>query len=585
MLLRPRQEIFVRKSVAALKEHGNTVSIASTGFGKTICLSEVGGRLFDDGAEKGICMVHRDEINEQNRKKFHRVRPNGISSTLFDSKHKDWRGQMVFAMVQSLATSTALAGMPTVDFIEIDEGHHAVADTYLRIIERGLQLNPNMKLFAVTATPKRGDKKGLTRAGFDNVADVVAIPELIKSGHLVKPRTFVIDLGVTEELKNAKRTKHDFDEDAVAEILNKKPLTDAVIERWYQMAGERQTIMFCSNVKHSKDVCAALQARGIAAAHVDGNTPTDDRKAIFDNFRAHKIQVVCNVAVATEGFDAPTCSCVVILRQQSCHGQYIQIVGRGLRTVDPEEYPNFIKTDCIVLDFGVSTIIHGSLEMEVNLREIKGGKAPTKLCPDCYSEIPTTSRECGICGHEFPAPVRAEGEAKLIDEIDEFGMTEFDLLEDSTFKWEDIIGDESMMMAAGFNAWAFIGWYNGFWHAVGGISGDQIRHLTVGDKSQALAAADDWMRLKENTQGAAKTKRWLTLPPTDKQAELLGLPKNDAVDNVLKALSFGSKNTKLPEHGVTRYKASLMLTFKFNKAKIKSLVLESATRLENKIAA
>ncbi|WP_298983361.1 helicase-related protein [uncultured Roseibium sp.] len=584
MLLRPRQEIFVGKSVSALKEHGNTVSIASTGFGKTICLSEVGGRLFDSGAEKGLCMVHRDEINEQNRKKFHRVRPNGITSTFFDAKYKDWRGQMVFGMVQSLATSTSLASMPRLDFIEIDEGHHAVADTYLRIIERGYQLNPDMMLFAVTATPKRGDKKGLTRAGFTNVADVVAIPELIISGHLVPPRTSVIDLGVTGELENAKKGKNDFDDDAVAEILNKKPLTDAVIRTWYEKAGERQAIFFCANVKHSKDVCAALQERGIAAGHVDGTTGTEERKKIFDNFRAGRIQVVCNVGVATEGFDAPTCSCVVLLRQQSCHGQYIQMVGRGLRTVDPEEYPNFIKTDCIVLDFGVSTRIHGSLEMEASIKEIKGGHGQTKLCPSCYSEIPTASRECGICGHEFPAPVRLEGDEKIVDEIDQFNMVEFDLLADSTFKWEDIIGDESMMMAAGFNAWAFIGWYNGFWHSVGGISGSEVKYLTAGDKTHALAAADDWMRLKESTKGAAKTKRWLTLPPTDKQAELLGLPKTDAVDGVLQALSFGNK-PKLPSHGITRYKASLMLTFRFNKAKIKGLVLESAKRLESQVAA
>jgi hypothetical protein len=41
MRLRPRQSLFVERSLAALSDHGNTLSIASTGFGKTIALSAV----------------------------------------------------------------------------------------------------------------------------------------------------------------------------------------------------------------------------------------------------------------------------------------------------------------------------------------------------------------------------------------------------------------------------------------------------------------------------------------------------------------------------------------------------------------
>ena len=41
MILRPRQLEFVNKSVAALKDHGNTLGIAPTGCGKTLMLSGV----------------------------------------------------------------------------------------------------------------------------------------------------------------------------------------------------------------------------------------------------------------------------------------------------------------------------------------------------------------------------------------------------------------------------------------------------------------------------------------------------------------------------------------------------------------
>ena len=60
------------------------------------------------------------------------------------------------------------------------------------------------------------------------------------------------------------------------------------------------------------------------------------------------------------------------------------MVGRGLRTVNPEEYPGVVKTDCIVLDFGTSSLLHGSLEQDVDLDgHVAEGAAPTKTCPAC----------------------------------------------------------------------------------------------------------------------------------------------------------------------------------------------------------
>ncbi|MBT7445638.1 MAG: hypothetical protein HN790_16930, partial [Methylococcales bacterium] len=47
MLLRSRQKTFVERSVAALNDHGNTLAVASTGFGKTIALSAVIGQLLN----------------------------------------------------------------------------------------------------------------------------------------------------------------------------------------------------------------------------------------------------------------------------------------------------------------------------------------------------------------------------------------------------------------------------------------------------------------------------------------------------------------------------------------------------------
>ena len=51
--------------------------------------------------------------------------------------------------------------MPALDLLVIDEAHHAVADSYRRIIDNVRGANPACRIFGVTATPNRGDRKGL----------------------------------------------------------------------------------------------------------------------------------------------------------------------------------------------------------------------------------------------------------------------------------------------------------------------------------------------------------------------------------------------------------------------------------------
>ncbi|WP_371398791.1 DEAD/DEAH box helicase [Marinovum algicola] len=160
MRLRPRQSLFVERSLAALCDHGNTLSIASTGFGKTIALSAVVARSIEGSDAKACILAHRDELTSQNRTKFGRVAPK-ITTSVIDAGTKDWAGQATFAMVPTLTRTSNLTAMPALDLLVIDEAHHAVADSYRRIIDRARNTNPNCQIFGVTATPNRGDRKGL----------------------------------------------------------------------------------------------------------------------------------------------------------------------------------------------------------------------------------------------------------------------------------------------------------------------------------------------------------------------------------------------------------------------------------------
>ena len=550
MLLRPRQKQFVERSLSALDTHGNALGVAPTGAGKTIMLSAVAGRAVGGTEAKACVLAHRDELTVQNRSKFGRVNP-GISTSVVDAREKSWNGQVTFAMVPTLARTGNLDALPTLDLLVIDEAHHAAAESYRRIIDRARQRNPDCHVYGVTATPNRGDRKGL-RPVFSNVADQIRIGELIASGHLVPPRTFVVDVGVQQELGQVRRTVDDFDMEAVDAIMNRAPVTEAVIRHWKEKAGERQTVVFCSTVEHARNVAAAFAAAGAPAGLIHGDMGAIERRETLAAYDAGDLRVIVNVAVLTEGWDNPPTSCVVLLRPSSYKSTMIQMVGRGLRTVDPAEYPGVVKTDCLVLDFGTSTLMHGALEQDVDLdgREATGD-APTKECPDCGALVPIATVECPLCGHLWEREDEAEAEP-----LGAFVMSEIDLLKRSSFRWVDLFGDDGALIANGFSAWGGVFFLNGRWYGIGGLQRERARLLAIGERTVCLAAADDWLNEHESDESAHKTRRWLNQPPTEKQLQYLPAEYRQ-------------------DFGLTRYQASALLSFRFNKAAIRTLVFDA----------
>ena len=549
MLLRPYQEVAINDAADALDKHGNTLVVAPTGAGKTIMLSALVGKR--RGVSKDVLILqHRDELVSQNSTKFQRVNPE-LSASYVNASQKDWGGDAVFAMVQTLSRHNNLEQMPKVDLIVVDEAHHTVADTYQRIINAAKKANEGVQVVGFTATPNRGDKKGL-RDVFTNCSHQIEIATLIREGFLVPPKTFVVDVGVQDELRDVRKTASDFDMADVEKIMNRRAINKRVVEEWLDKAGDRKTIVFCSTIRHAEDVCEEFVRQGVIAHVVTGNTPSDEREEILHDLAHGETQVVVNVAVLTEGFDAPPVSCVVLTRPCSYKSTMVQMIGRGLRTVDQEEFPGVVKTDCIVMDFGTSVLTHGSLDDSVDLDgagEATAGDAPEKVCPECDSIVPLGVRECPFCCHMF--------EGADSDPLDNFEMTEVDLMERSPFRWVDLFGNQACLAATGFNCFALIAEVDGTSMAVTKKTNGRVRLISVGSKRQVMAAADDYMRQHETGDSAKKTKRWLNDPVSDKQRS---------------ALSRQGVNVSPIDFSWTKYRAACMLNYAWNKQFVDNIV-------------
>ena len=365
------------------------------------------------------------------------------------------------------------------------------------------------------------------------------------------PRTFVIDVGVQEQLSKVRRTADDFDMAEVDAIMNRSPVTDAVIRHWREKAGDRQTVVFCSTVDHASNVTAAFNDAGVGAALVTGEMPEKERRLVLARYAAGGCQVVVNVAVLTEGWDHPPTSCVVLLRPSSFKCTMIQMVGRGLRTVDPQEHPGR-RQDRLRrprLRHVVAAARLAGAGRRSRSAAKRDGEAPTKTCPDCGAIVPLGVPECPLCG--IPV-LDGRRRAEAVSSGD-FAMSEIDLLKRSSFQWCDLFGDDAALVANGFNAWGGAFFLNGRWYAVGGGRGNNPRLLGIGERTICLAAADDWLNENETDESAHKTRSWLKQPPTEKQFAYLPAEYRQ-------------------DFGLTRYQASALLTFRFNRTGIRALV-------------
>jgi len=575
MILRPYQDRAVTRAAKALRRRGNTLIVAPTGAGKTIMLSGLTGRV---APKKALILQHRDELVNQNLKKFKLVN-SGFSTSLFTANAKSWQGRATFAMVQTLSRPNNLGTIPKgLDLLIIDECHHVAAASYLRILEAVRSVNPDVKIAGFTATPMRADKKGL-RDAFDNCADQITVRELIDLGFLVPPRAYVIDVGVREDLRNVRMLASDFDPGEVETIMNRRVINQEVVRNWKEKAGDRKTIVFCSTIKHAEDVKAAFVDEGIKAETVDGKTPVQARRRLLKRFQTGGFQVLVNVGVLVEGFDEPTVSAVVLLRPCSFKSTMIQMIGRGLRPVNRREHPGITKKDCIVLDFGTSILTHGDIDAEVQLDGSKGdtetdGETPVKACPEegnvttpymlpdhegrygCGAEVPTGCLNCPFCGFRFEKPGGEDGEADAVQ------LTEIDLMNRSPFRWVDLFGNGRVLVASGFDCFSVVASPDGEnWYSIGKEKGQRLL-VTLGEtgKPQAVAMADDFLRQRETGLNSNKARRWMADPATLKQAAHLQRFGYNVIEG-----PFGAEN-------FTKLTATAHLNFIWNRRQIEKII-------------
>jgi superfamily II DNA or RNA helicase len=331
--------------------------VLATGLGKTVIAAQLPALLKNRLPGKLLFVAHRNELITQAVDKIGQWNPTLKIGVEKAESHASPDCDIIIACNASIGRkgSTRMDDFwKDISIIVIDEVHHAVADSYMNILEdSGILLPDNKKLLiGLTATPKRHSKKRTSQSPLLDDEDLVSLKSIfkkivynyplrkgIKDGYLAPLHGF--RLQTATNLDEVKVVAGDFQVDALSTAVNTPERNTQVVKAWKENAAGRPTLCFTVDVQHAKDLAEAFLHNGVLAQPIYGDDPQRKEKLAW--FEKGQVTVLCNCALLTEGFDSPSVQCIVLARPTRSGTLYTQMIGRGTRL-------NKGKENCYVID-------------------------------------------------------------------------------------------------------------------------------------------------------------------------------------------------------------------------------------------
>jgi len=402
--LRDYQDIGVDEIRQAFAQGRQAVMyVLSTGGGKTWIFCYIAQQAAALGTRTCIC-VHRRELLHQASQSLTELEvPHGIIAP----GRPVTRQTIQVASIQTLVRRH----LDPVDFLVFDEGHHAVAGTWSKVLAR----HPGARVLGVTATPCRLSGRGLAHV-YDTLIQGPHISDLIRRGFLVPAKVWKPPLKL--DLTGLRTRGGDFEREKLAELLDRSEITGSAVEHYIRLANGLPAIAFCASVAHAQHVADQFRGAGFRAESVDGSLPQatrDDRIAALGDGR---LNVLTSCDLVSEGVDIPSVVVAILLRPTKSTGLYLQQVGRCLR-------PAPGKDRAIILDHVGNYFRHGlpdedrpwSLEHGAPKRMPEESEVKIRQCPACYL-VHAWALSCPECGLIYPVEARKQTAKEVEGELE-----------------------------------------------------------------------------------------------------------------------------------------------------------------------
>lgn len=322
------------------------------------------------------------------------------------------RSQCVVCSIDTLAKR----GFPErMDYVIIDEVHFVASNAAMKKL---MFDNPEMFVIGLTATPfAKGMAKPYIELKneplFQDIVITATIRELIDNGSLVDCEIFAPsepDLAGVKMTKNA-YGEMDYNDKQLGAAVDKPELIGDIVENWFKLAKGKRTVIFATNVAHSKHIVAQFQDAGINAEHIDGYMDAEEKQPIMERFANHETLIISNVAMLKEGWDVPSCEVMILAKPTRSLTAWVQMVGRILRPFDGKTHGIVIDHSGSVHRLGFPTddlpleLCDGSAKKSKSEQKEAAPKKECK-CPKCH--LIKKSSICPNCGFEYIKPSDVE---------------------------------------------------------------------------------------------------------------------------------------------------------------------------------
>lgn len=307
-----------------------------TGAGKTVVFAHVAAQFIrDTDGERGrrvLVLAHRDELIRQAVGKLRSIAPH-LSVGVVKAGENDVDAQVIVASVQTLAQRSRREQIRDVGLVVVDEAHHATAESYLNVLDHfgcfGDDIHGGALALGVTATMERSDGVALGQV-WQEIVYERDILWGIRHGYLadIEPwRIHVEDM----DMSGVRSTAGDYRAGDLGVAFEDSSAPQAIVKAYGEHSPDAQGVAFTPTVATAHLLADVMSAAGIGARAVDGDMSQAERDAVMGAHAAGEFQVLTNCMIATEGWDSPTTSTVVIARNTKSAPLYKQMVGRVVR--------------------------------------------------------------------------------------------------------------------------------------------------------------------------------------------------------------------------------------------------------------
>ena len=303
--------------------------ISATGSGKTY-LAAFDALNF--GPKKLLYIVHEGSILRRALETFQDVFNGQKVCGLYTGEAKEIEADFLFSTNVSMCKSLDSFRKEEFDYIIIDECHHAVAETYKKIIE---YFEPEFML-GLTATENRMDNQDVVGLFGDNIPfelrlrDAI-INDLIVPFHYYGIRDELVDYGLSDSAE--RRLIAQMSDTSNCEFIQQQ------IEKHRKEGQKLKALAFCKNRQHARMMADGL-GEFYHTTFLSGQNSTGERIRAFNDLQNDNkdLEILFAVDILNEGVDIPGVNMVLFLRPTESSTIFIQQLGRGLRKYPGKDY-------------------------------------------------------------------------------------------------------------------------------------------------------------------------------------------------------------------------------------------------------